>query len=1504
VLQLSQPLRAQQTSLPTHELLWSFHSFPRDPSNGALVLGPDGYYWGTTEAGGATGQGTIYKAKADGSDWKLVLSFTGGALNIVGAEPRAGLVSDGLGSLWGTTYRGGAHNVGTVFKVNAATGALTTLVEFSRDGGANRGAEPRAELVADGAGFFWGTTSEGGLNNGGTVFKVNANTGELTTIAEFSDFTMGYNPLAGLTSDGAGFLWGSTASGGTSGAGTIFKINRDSGALTTVAHLNSTDYRVQSRLANDGLGFMWGAGPRNIFKVKMATGELITVHQSINLELYSGLVADGAGSFWGATAFGGDQGLGAVFKIDILTGELTTIASFSSSSILEIGDQPFAPLTMDVSGDFLGTNAANGPTGGGVVFKVSATTHDIQLVAGFTDEHLVKKGTFPYAGVVSDGAGFLWGTTQHGGLGHGTVFKLDEITGELTTLVQFTNNGTVNRGAEPRAMLVADGKGYLWGSTSEGGIAEAGTLFAVNISTGELVTIVEFTRSGITNRGARPNGELIDDGHGFFWGTTFEGGAQGLGTVFKVNQTTGELTTVYEHTFGGMGYGPYAALSPDGAGSFWGTTNRGGFDDNGTIFKLNASTAQYTRILLFTGRSGPALGTEPRAKLFNDRAGSFWGITSEGGLPGGARGLGTIFKIDAATNQLTTVVQFTGNGASNKGSEPRTQVISDGVGSLWGTTWTGGIYNQGTVYKLNPATDELTTVLNFTGLGNQSDNGSRPGYGALLLHKDGNFYGTTQEGGPEGGGTVFRLRFGPTPLTLAAAPVGPTRATLRGTINPNGNATGVSFQIGTSQTLKGASTVSAGTSTAGNSAETFQQTVTGLQPSTVYYYRIIGTNAANEIPQVGAIRSFTTPANTIPVVTLSGANPLTLEASSIYTDPGATASDAEDGTLTPVLTNQTVVPGVPGAYSVTWSATDLDGSTGAATRLVNVVDTTPPVVLPPASITVSTADPAGSVVTYTPANATDFVGVVQTSYSHPSGSLFPLGTTTVIVTATDAAGNSGTGTFNVRVLLTGTVHQILAAEGSAVPGAGIDPRIPAGAVWAGFGTPAISATGQVAFTARWIVPTSSKTGKGLFLNDTLLAAAGESSPVAGTTFGNIKAPAFGEGSNVVLVSATISGPTVTTDNDSILLSFAPTAPVLVREGDKIGLGGGVRVSSFLGATLVSGKAVVLVRLREREGFVDSTNNLALVTTGSDELVTLARTGQTLLGKTLKAMNLLKPVSRSTGQGRSEASANGVRFAARFTDQTQGIVELGYSGEVSARALSGDQVGTGTPASRWSRFGPLSNTADGSRFAFRAQFVQEQGSDSEGEGIFLGDDAGFTPLVRVGEPAPASAPASFATLRDPVLSGDGTSLAFIGRLQSGTQSESGIFALRGNGPLATVTTLNTPPPGVPTGSHWKVFTSLAVPGGELGPVFRATLETGGSITTANDSGLWAVDSSGVLRSLVREGELLQGKTVKSIQVLEPVSGTSGLTRAFNSRHQIIWKGTFTDQTAAVVLTTVP
>lgn len=146
----------------------------------ALVLGPDGYYWGTSMYGGGHDEGTIYKIKADGTDWATVLSF--GDSNS-GGIPEGGLVSDGASFLWGTTN---GDDWGTVFKVHATSGLLTTVVNFTKDQIPQTGRRPLAGLVSDGNGSLWGSTSHGGTRGGGTVFKVNAETGVLTTVVEFS----------------------------------------------------------------------------------------------------------------------------------------------------------------------------------------------------------------------------------------------------------------------------------------------------------------------------------------------------------------------------------------------------------------------------------------------------------------------------------------------------------------------------------------------------------------------------------------------------------------------------------------------------------------------------------------------------------------------------------------------------------------------------------------------------------------------------------------------------------------------------------------------------------------------------------------------------------------------------------------------------------------------------------------------------------------------------------------------------------------------------------------------------------------------------------------------------------------------------------------------------------------------------------------------------------------------------------------------------------------------
>ena len=153
---------------------------------------------------------------------------------------------------------------------------------------------------------------------------------------------------------------------------------------------------------------------------------------------------------------------------------------------------------------------------------------------------------------------------------------------------------------------------------------------------------------------------------------------------------------------------------------------------------------------------------------------------------------------------------------------------------------------------------------------------------------------------------------------------------------------------------------------------------------------------------------------TAPVVTLCGSNPRVFEASAAYADPGATAVDSGGGVLTPQITANTVVPNLTGTYAITWSATDASTLVGSVTRVVRVTDTTPPTLNVPDNIVVTATGASGAASTFT-TSGSDVSGFVTITNTPASGSLFPIGVTTVTSTALDASGNSAKKTFNVTV---------------------------------------------------------------------------------------------------------------------------------------------------------------------------------------------------------------------------------------------------------------------------------------------------------------------------------------------------------------------------------------------------------------------------------------------------------------------------------------------------------
>jgi uncharacterized repeat protein (TIGR03803 family) len=356
-------------------------------------------------------------------------------------------------------------------------------------------------------------------------------------------------------------------------------------------------------------------------------------------------------------------------------------------------------------------------------------------------------GAIPDGGLVQGRDGYFYGTTSLGGTNYdGTVFKIS-TDGALTNLYSFQ---AVPDGANPWAGLVQGSDGYLYGTTQTGGsnFYYYGTVFKISTN-GELTTLHSFTDgSGAIPDGATSYGRLVQGSDGFLYGTTEQGGTNNDGTVFKIS-TDGALD--YLHEFTGApddGEDPDGGLVQGSDGNFYGTTSLGGTNEAGTVFKMSTNGV-LTILYSFTGIND---GREPGGELVQGRDGNFYGTTYKGG---GTNDAGTEFKI-STNGMLTTLWSFTGG---DDGGNPYNGLVQGSDGNFYGTTVGGGTNDdEGTVFQID--TNGVLTSLHSFGAILNADNypldGGGP-IGPLVQGSDGSFYGTTSLGGTSTAGTVFRL---------------------------------------------------------------------------------------------------------------------------------------------------------------------------------------------------------------------------------------------------------------------------------------------------------------------------------------------------------------------------------------------------------------------------------------------------------------------------------------------------------------------------------------------------------------------------------------------------------------------------------------------------------------------------------------------------------------------------------------------------------------------------
>ena len=728
------------------------HAFGRGDVSAAnpyaeVILGSDGALYGTTSAGGPAQAGTVFRMNPDGSGFAVLKSFAGND----GARPLASLLEGPDGALYGTTEEGGQSGLGTVFRIQKNGNNFSVLKSFA---GGSDGANPEAPLLLGSDGQLYGTASGGGTNDYGTVFRLSTNGDAFTTLVQFSG-TNGANPECGLIEASDGMLYGAAYSASGTNVGAIFRLQKDGTAFSAVKLFQAPrpnqfpavpNYgKPQSQLVEGTNGMLYGtslAGGTNatgqIYRLnKDGTGFQMIYHfgplYSLDGRIPVGrLLLASDGFLYGTTYDGGTNGNGTVFRLAQDGTGYSAIASLASSQ------GPAAGLSESTNGVLYGTTQLGGISGDGAVFSLQKDGSLFTVLKSFSASG--EDGAAPYSPPVVAATNRLIGTTRLGGsLAAGTVYSIRFDGQDYQPL---SSLGPVGGPTDLFGSLLTLTNGTLAGTSRFGGSANDGAIFSLGPS-GEDLTVLDSPTNSSTGQEYRA--ALIQASDGLLYGTTVLGGAKGGGTAFRMNADGSGYTVLVNFVarLGPNGTNPLEPLLEGSDGNLYGTTCFGGATNRGVVFRMSKDGSTYAVLKSFGIAAGDGEG--PMSPLIEAGDGLLYGSTYGGGSSNNA---GTVFRLSKDGTGFQIILAF--NGAAGDGRHPCGALVEWSDGLLYGTTERGGINDQGTLFRVNK---DGTGYQVLVSLG--PDTGGRP-QGGLIQGPDGALYGATKQGGDEGFGTVFR----------------------------------------------------------------------------------------------------------------------------------------------------------------------------------------------------------------------------------------------------------------------------------------------------------------------------------------------------------------------------------------------------------------------------------------------------------------------------------------------------------------------------------------------------------------------------------------------------------------------------------------------------------------------------------------------------------------------------------------------------------------------------
>jgi uncharacterized repeat protein (TIGR03803 family) len=560
--------------------------------SGSNLVASGNNIYGTTYSGSSTNQfGVIFSVNLKTNAGSIIYAFTGGA---DGAGPQTGITLLN-GEIYGTATSGGSSGAGTLFAVDVATGAETTLHSFT---GGSDGGNPDGGVI-DVSGVLYGTASYGGSNSAGVVFAYNLASSTETTLHNFTGGSDGASPLGSLLAI-SGTLYGTANTGGSTGNGTVFGINIASGKETTLssfpggnggAHPQTGLIAVGKDLyGTDAELNVPGISDGTVFGIVTATGATTVLHDfqgNVNQSSNSALV-DVGGTFYGTAQGSAASPYGSIYKFDPATGTQTTLYSFTGAGD---GGGPAGGVTA-VGKVLYGVARLGGNNFTGGIFSFNTTTSKEALAASFPTMVSAPTGPLAYESKRLYG---VTGTVT--GSGTGTIFEFDPAGASITTVYNF---GTIaNDGYLPIGGLTASG-GVLYGATEAGGSNYGGTVYSFAPATGTETILHSFAGTD----GLYPSSLPVLANGTLYGGTSFGGsstcyGTTGCGVLYSVTTSGGNFSVLHSFTYtaDGAQAGP---LLVDGS-VIYGGTFAGGSSGAGTLFSYDTSTTGFTTLYDFTG---------------------------------------------------------------------------------------------------------------------------------------------------------------------------------------------------------------------------------------------------------------------------------------------------------------------------------------------------------------------------------------------------------------------------------------------------------------------------------------------------------------------------------------------------------------------------------------------------------------------------------------------------------------------------------------------------------------------------------------------------------------------------------------------------------------------------------------------------------------------------------------------------------------------------------------